>query len=126
MHSEKISTVASMPGEDRVSYLVRKTADFEETWGLEENGWAMASNDAGVPALPVWPEREFAEACCDGKWAGATAKAIPLDEFIEKWVPGLTRDHRLLCVFPTSSNAGVFMKPDELKSYLQEKLDQYE
>jgi hypothetical protein len=126
MHPKQFESVMALDALSRYSYFVRKVADFEKVWGLCEGGWALMGDDAGNQLLPVWPEREFAEALAQGDWASHTAKAIPLEDFVEKWLPGMEKDGTQLAVFPTPSGNGVLAAPPRLLADLRSEMKQYE
>ena len=126
MHPAKMKSIVAGSAETRTAYLVRKVTDFEQVWGLNNDGWAACTDDSGQPALPIWPEAELAALCAVGEWAEMAPKAIELAEFMERWLPGLERDGRLVAVFPTTRGQGVFMSPSALAEKLQEELAQYE
>ena len=46
--------------------------------------------------MPVWPHPAYAVACAQGAWQGHVPAAIPLDEWLEDWLPGVERDGRLV------------------------------
>ncbi|MEI8372831.1 MAG: DUF2750 domain-containing protein [Planctomycetota bacterium] len=126
MHPKQFESVTALDAPNRYSYFVRKVADFEKVWGLFEDGWALMGDDAGNQILPVWPEREFAEALAQGDWATHTAKAISLKDFVEKWLPGMEKDGKQLAVFPTPSGKGVLVAPPRLLTDLRSEMKQYE
>ncbi len=126
MHPKQFGSVTALDAPSRYSYFVRKVADSEEVWGLYEGGWALMGDDTGNQLLPVWPERDFAESLAQGKWASHTAKAIPLVDFIEKWLPGMEKDGTQLAIFPTPSGKGVIVPPSRLLADLSSEMEQYE
>ena len=126
MHPAKSANVHSLPAAERYDYFVRKVADFEKVWGLFSNGWALAEDTDGRKVFPFWPEEAFAESCADGSWAGYQPRAIPLDEFMRKWLPGMANDAILVGVFPTSAEKGIVVKSLQLEADLARELQEYE
>lgn len=112
-----------MSGKERFGYFSRKVADFEKVWGLYQDGWAMAADDEGNKVIVLWPEEELASICSEGAWAGYVAKFIPLDAFLEKWIPGMIQDNVNVGVFPTPSDKGVIVQPSLLADAIKEELD---
>lgn len=92
---KKLQNVISLPAEERYNYFLRKVADFEEVWGLYDNGWAL-SGGKEMRIVPFWPEKEFADACANNEWARYKPQAIPLTDFMEKWLVGMEKDGSLL------------------------------
>ncbi len=111
MHPKKRESVSRMSGNHRFGYFVRKVADFGELWGLFSNGWAMGKDDDGRMAVLFWPEQEFAEMYATGEFANHKPKQIALDDFLGKWIPGMTKDNYKVAVFPTTLGRAVFVSP---------------
>jgi len=128
MNTKKIERVIALNAPDRIGYLIRKIADFEEVWGLYDSGWALMSES--IPdiqrAFPVWPEKEFAEICAQGPWKSYCAKKISLNDFIEKWIPGMSDDGTMIAMFPTPQAKAVVVQPNEFLDLIKEELKQYE
>ena len=110
-----------MSGRDRFGYFVRKVSDFREIWGLFDNGWAMGEDDEGRKAVLFWPEEAFAEKSAVGKYENHKPRKIELDYFVEKWIPGLTKDNYQIAVFPTTGGKAVFVSPDFLLQSIAEE-----
>jgi Protein of unknown function (DUF2750) len=124
----KISNVSSLATLERYEYFIRKVADFETVWGLHSSdGWATASDVSTKRiVLPFWPEAAFAEAFATGDRGGMSATAIPLTDFLEKWLPGLETDNRLVSVFPTPNGKTSLVEPHTLSRDIHREIVQYE
>lgn len=125
MDPRKREAVMAMTAEDRLAYFVRKAADFEQVWGLHDEGWATAQDPSGALALAVWPEPDFAAACAVGAWARHVPRAVPLGDFLTLWLPGMARDARTVVVFPTDRDTGVFLSPEAVQEAIHRELWQY-
>lgn len=125
-HPKKIKNITAMKAPERYEYFVRKTVDFEKVWGLYEDGWAVAEDSKGHKAIPFWPEKEFAEVCCDAVWKSYEPKAIDLESFLERWIPGMEDDEMLVAVFPTPADNGIFVSAAQLGADLSGEIEQYE
>jgi hypothetical protein len=126
---KKIESVLAMSPADRYAYLVRKVADTEELWSLasSDGEWVLAGDDEGHELVPIWPEAAFAARCASGAWAGTEPRSIPMDVWLGRWIPGMTRDGRLVAVFPTPENTrGVVREPAQIRDDLEQELEQYE
>ena len=84
----------------------------------------MADND-GVQSFPVWPHRQFADACVNAMNKETSAK-ISLHDWLEKWLPGMMGDGRNVAVFPTPDGQGIVVSPSQLKDDLLAECEQYE
>jgi hypothetical protein len=124
---KEVKSVLALDSAKRYGYCVKKAADEERLWSLrQEDGWALASDDAGRELVPVWPHEKFALLCANGTWAGYQAKAIDLDAWLERWIPGIEKDARLIAVFPTPQHKGMAVGPRRFEADLCEELSQYE
>jgi hypothetical protein len=125
MNSNKIQNVLSMAGKERYEYFVRKVSDFQQVWGLFDEGWATTMDDDGQKGIVLWPENEFASLCATDKWSSYKAKEIDLDSFLEKWLLGMEKDGINAIVFSTPDAKGVFVKPTVLLNKINDELKQY-
>ncbi|WP_426086611.1 DUF2750 domain-containing protein [Janthinobacterium sp. PSPC1-1] len=125
MHPEKFKQVAGLPTAERHTYFVRKVADTQEVWGLYHAGWATAQA-YGKVAIPFWPEAAFAQACASGDWMDFQPRAIALDDFLTKWLPGMAGNDQLAFVFPVPQDGASVAAPADLLAYLREESRQYE
>lgn len=124
--SKKIENIVKMTEDERYDYFIRKIADFEQVWGLNDNGWVLLGDDDGNQILPLWPEREFAELCAVDQWKNCKPESIELNNFLEKWIPGMINDKTLINIFLTPDAKGSVVSPPTLESDLQDELEQYQ
>jgi hypothetical protein len=126
VHDKESSALIGMPAPERYGVFVRRVADFQEVWSLRTSaGYRLMADDDGTEVVPVWPQKRFAEAC-SADTAQEQAIAIPLDEWLAKWIPGLIKDNRNVAVFPTPSGQGIVVSPARLQSDLVAECEQYE
>ncbi|AYB34305.1 DUF2750 domain-containing protein [Chryseolinea soli] len=123
--NKKVQNVINLSASERYSYFIRKVADFEQVWGLYSDGWATLANDE-EKMLAFWPEIEFAELCATDAWKDYQPKKISLEDFIEKWLNGMTRDGIKAAIFYTPAEKGVVIPAQELRGALDKELEQYE
>src|SRR5882724_9595574 len=102
MNGKEFESVVQLPPEKRYEYFVKKVADWEELWSLWSDGWALMGDKGHGEAVPVWPHALFAEASAVGEWLGYAPKRIALEEWLNKWIPGMEIDHRAVAVFPVA------------------------
>lgn len=123
---KKIENILKMSGKERYDYFVHKVVDFEEIWGLNNDGWALLGDDEGNQILPLWPEKEFAQLCAFDQWKGFQPEVIKLDNFMGKWISGMINDKTMVSIFLTPNDKGIVVSPESLSTDLQEELEQYE
>lgn len=127
MNDKEFQAVLLLPGKKRYEYFIKRVTDWEELWSLrDENGWVLMGDNEGNKLVPVWPHIRFAQANATGEWDGCSPKAIRLSMWLEYWIPGMLRDHRLVAVFPTPLNTGVVVSPERLRIDLEIELSLYE
>lgn len=123
---KKIENILKMTDDERYDYFIRKVADFEQIWGLNDNGWALLGDNDGNQILPLWPEKEFAELCAVDQWKNYKPESIELNNFLEKWIPGMINDKTLINIFLIPGANGSVVSPPTLESDLEDELEQYE
>jgi hypothetical protein len=126
MDHKKLVSILQLDAAARYAYFVRKVADTQAIWGLEQSAWASAANDEGSMPFPFWPEKEFADLCATGSWEGYAARAIDLRDFLGKWLHGMTRDGVKPVIFPTPENRGVVVSAEKLQEAIEAENAQYE
>lgn len=126
--SEKeIAAVLSLEASKRYDHWVKRVVDQQAIWSLwHEGGWALAGDDEGHELVPVWPHSKYAALCAEGAWAGHQPKLIALDVWLERWIPGIERDRRLVAVFPLREKKGVAVEPRRIERDLRQELSKYE
>ena len=68
-------------------------------WGIrDENGFPAPVNGSGERSMPFWSLRSRAERVVEQvpAYAGFEVVEIPLDAFVERWLPGLATDGLLV------------------------------
>ncbi len=123
MHDKEFESVLSLAASRRYEYFIKKVADWGRIWSLKnKEGWVLAGVDQGHELIPVWPHERFALACATESWADCEPSSIDIAAWLERWMPGALRDHRLVAVFPTASIQGVVVSPERLKEDLESEL----
>ncbi len=98
-------------------------------WSLrDEDGWRLVGDDQGQQCMPVWPHERYAKACSTGEFSGCTAEPIPLDRWLDEWLPGARDRGWKIAVFPVSDaqERGVVVEPQLIDTDLRAELAQYE
>ncbi len=116
---KQFDNIGRLSDDERFDYFLRKVTDFEEIWSLHSrDGWVALSSSDDDECLPIWPHPDFAKAWATGDWADCEPKAVKLDYWIERWIPGLERDNSVLAVFPVGEEEGIVLTPAELQEAL--------
>lgn len=132
MHPDKINAILAMDAQERFSYFIRKCADCEEIWGLRNaEGWCGMGTEEGNDSIPFWPEEAFAALLADEEWSDCAPDSVPLEEFLENWLPNMQEDGVFAAVFPIPGEATaamdcVTLEAEQLREFLLEECEQYE
>ena len=127
MDDKEFEAVLSLTAQRRYAYLVKRVVGWERIWSLgTEEGSALSSDDEGHELVPVWPHERFAAACAEGSWRGYEPRAIELSVWMERWIPGMQRDQRMVSAFPTPAGESVRVSPEHFENDLKKVLTLYE
>lgn len=127
MNPKQFESVCKLSADDRYFHFIGKIADFEELWTLKSiDGFVLYGDNNNRELIPVWPHPDYANVCKGVQWQDCEPFRIDVYLFLEKWIPRMNRDNKLLAIFPTSGNQGVILPPETLRKDLAEELKQYE
>jgi hypothetical protein len=124
MNTKEFEALLQKPANIRYEYFIKIVVDFEEVWGLYNEGWATAQDDDGNMLIPFFPKKEFAESLAKNKWEDFEASAIDLYEFIDEWLVGMKEDGVKPSIFPTEDNA-TLVEIDVLLRDIKTELEKY-
>ncbi len=124
-----LADLATLSPEERYDAFVETVAARGLVWGLTDQadqgqagqGWVTAEAE-GVVAAPFWPEAEDAARCATDAWNGCVPASIPLPVFLERWLPGLEKDGRVVSIFPLPSAQGVSCPAATLRAEIEDEL----
>ncbi|MCB1880506.1 MAG: DUF2750 domain-containing protein [Gammaproteobacteria bacterium] len=125
INRKQIEAVTALPGQKRYEHFVKVVADWEEVWGLYQDGWALAATDDGQQVFLLWPAKEYAQLCASNEWTGYEPESFSLDDLMGELLPNLKNDGILPGVFYTPTDNGVTPTVDQLLSDLNEELENY-
>jgi Protein of unknown function (DUF2750) len=89
-----------------------------EVWGLRDptdEGWATCpSNDSeGKTVMLFWSDRAYAARCARDDWAHYVPSAIPLEMFVDAWLPGMASEDFLMGPNWDGDLRGIELTPGE-------------
>jgi hypothetical protein len=125
VNPKQMEAVLALPGVKRFEHFIKAIADWQEVWGLYQDGWALAATDDGTPVFPLWPAKVYAQVCAVNEWKGYEPRSIGLSDFREVLLPKLKLDGVLPGVSFTPTSKGVTPSVDELKLALETELLNY-
>lgn len=124
MNPKEFEAVIKLPGKIRYEYFIKKVADYEELWGLYNDGWAMIADDNNNEMIPFWPKKEFAEYCATDDWKGYKAERIDLYKFMNNMLQDMKIDNVKASIF-FNNQTSVVLEIDDLINDLNEELENY-
>ena len=114
LNADQIKSAFALSADERYDFFLDLVAENGTVYTLkDEQGCLLVSSEA-ESCLPVWPDQALAEACSTQEWQGFEPLAISLQDWLEKWVPGMTEDGHLVAVFPDLNTESVIVTPQEL------------
>ena len=106
---------------ERHRQFVQRVLDSGQVWGLESTeGWAV-SGEEGQESMPFWSDRDAAAQCAKEEWSGYEPTAIPLEEFLDNWLPGMAEDGVVVGTNWNADLGGVESQPLALKQELEKE-----
>lgn len=125
VNPKQIETIVALEGTERYRHFIKVVADWEEVWGLYQDGWALASTDDGKQVFPLWPAKEYALLCAEKEWDGYQPDSFSLEDLMGELLPNLKKDSVLPGIFFTPFDKGVTPSVDQLLDDLNGELENY-
>lgn len=95
-------------------------------WLIQDNGQYVTLGDKEEQiAIPVWPEKEFAELMLTDDWEGYTVESMNVHDFVE-WLDTSEEKGYKIAGFPDIDLKGVVVTGEEIKNHLIYEMQQYE
>ncbi|MEM6296047.1 MAG: DUF2750 domain-containing protein [Myxococcota bacterium] len=69
VHEKELQSVLALDASARTSYFIKRVADWEHVWVLDDDGWATLADYDGRVAIRMWSAEDFADACRRGAWS---------------------------------------------------------
>lgn len=114
-----------LPADERYTLFLSAAVQHGKVWTLMgEGGFVAFSDEAQHDCFPFWPDPAFAEALATEDWSDCRAEALDLKTFMERWLAGMSRDGRLVSVFPAPDGTAIVMDPLVLRQDLEEERQQ--
>lgn len=121
LEPEKIKQVLQLDDALRAVYFVKEAVAQNELWILTDEHGCVMLNTEEEDCVPVWPNKEFAQAWATEEWQECQPEAISLNKWFSRWTQGLTDDDLAIVVFPSQDEQGLVYYPDELEHELKQK-----
>ncbi|WP_206482864.1 DUF2750 domain-containing protein [Thalassotalea sp. G2M2-11] len=97
-----------------ISSFAKAVVTTETLWLLTDEHGCMMLNSEDEDCVPVWSEQVLADAWINGEWQSCKAEAVTINDWLNRWVPGLVDDDLAVVVNPDQQAMGIVLLPDEL------------
>ena len=118
---QQIQTIQKYDAQQRYNYLLKEVVNNAQIWLLVDEHGCVMLNTEEEDCVPVWPNKEFAQAWATEEWSHCKAEAISLEKWHNRWTHGLEEDELAVVVFPDQNNEGLIFFPDEFDYELQQQ-----
>ncbi|MEW6983897.1 DUF2750 domain-containing protein [Colwelliaceae bacterium 6471] len=116
---ELFNTVINCDAEKRFQYLLNEVVQNLELWILTDDIGCVMLNTEDDDCVPVWPNKEFAQAWATDEWSECKPEAISLNKWYSRWTQGLQDDEIAIVIFPNQAEEGIVVYPEELETELK-------
>jgi len=113
--------ILNLAADKRLKYLLKTVTQQQEIWILIDDIGCVMLNSDEEDCVPVWPNKEFAEAWATGEWQHCHAEKLTLDKWFDRWTPGLLEDELSVAIFPNQSEEGIILFADEFADELHQQ-----
>jgi hypothetical protein len=121
LDEQQIKQVLNYDDAQRASYFLKEVVANNEIWILKDEHGCVMLNTEDEDCVPVWPNKEFAQAWATDEWQACQAESISLSLWFSRWSHGLADDELALVVFPSQNEQGLVFYPEELEQELKNK-----
>jgi hypothetical protein len=113
--------------EERHERFLSRVVEAGVVWGLKdaEDQWPVtaSTDDEERSVMPFWSDRAYAAQCATEDWAPYEPTEIPLDLFLDEWLPGMAADGVLVGTNWNVQLIGQESEPLELQERLLSDLE---
>ena len=125
LNTQQYENVFTLPDSKRYYHFISRIVDWEEIWSLKtDEGWASVVSEERM-CIPFWPHPKYAEYFARNNWEGYKPAYISLDDFIDKWLPGMHKDSNFAAVFPNQNMKGIVVEAYRVLESIKEEIDKY-
>lgn len=117
-------TTLTADAQENHELFVQRVRETGLVWGLQsDTGWAVCESAEYEDAVvyPFWSDESFARPHCVDEWSGYRAASIPLDRFLDEWLPGMDEDDALVGTNWDAELTGVELEPGDLAAQLADE-----
>lgn len=113
-NSQTVSQLMGLKSDLRYEKFIELTLSDGQVWVLRDDEGCLMINAGDEDCIPVWPSSEAAAACAIADWKGFEPLAVAMPDWLEKWLPGMEKDQRVVAVFPNLAGESLVVAAEEL------------
>lgn len=122
---KEIEALLAADGKRRYEYFIHRVCATRKVWGLYADGWAsLGDDDEKQKLILFWPHEVFATRFRTEAWQAYVPKAIELDAFLTRWIPGMKLEGVGPAIFPVGSGSAVLVTLEDLDANLRHELSE--
>ena len=120
-HMNHIEKFEQLTDEERLTYLLKESVTNNKLWILTDEHGCMMLNTEEEDCIPVWPTEALAQQWINDDWQHCKAEAISLNKWFSRWTQGLMDDDLAIVIFPSQTQQGLILSPDEFEFELKQQ-----
>ncbi len=125
--NKEIDSVSSLDAFSRYRYFIKKIADFEEVWTIQDENQEYALSDVDDNTfVSLWSAEEFIKTNLSEGWENCEPIKLDLEKLGEELIPYASDNCYLINIFPVNGKSGFIVSVDEFVRDLNEELEQYD
>lgn len=118
----------AVASKERHERFVHRVVAAREVWVLKDvDGWVCSESTReegeNRSVMPFWSDRAYAKQCAKEEWSDYEPTQIPLDKFLERWLPGMAKDGLFVGTNWNAALCGHEILPLELKVEIERFLE---
>mgnify|MGYP003603541092 FL=1 len=107
---------------DQYRIFIESIVQQAKVYALYQEGWALCATPSGQQTLAVWQSKSLAQLLQKGNWGNYQVEGIDLIEFIEKMIPFIRENGKILSINLTPEGQNVLVSGDKFLIDLKEDL----
>ena len=109
----QINAINGMTDEVRYNHIVSQMRKNEVVWTLSDDRGCLVVDTGEEPCIVLFSHKELAELWAEGDYSDCKGLAIDLDAFLERWVPGMTKDGFFVALQPNLESESMVEAPED-------------
>ncbi len=105
---------------ERYEIFLVEVAVTKLVWGLRNDVGCANRSTTSEPVAPFWSDRDAAQRCAQETFPGYEPEEIPLEEFVQDFLPELERLGLWVGVNPSPTMTGIEVPPVHLARALMQ------